>query len=130
MDEKTMEKMEKEYRSALALPDDALERIVDLEEEQLDALEELLFRLNDRNRTASYIKTIVYRILSLLAGIRNGTYLPSMRTRCPSGAPLPRLKRLQVDIFVLYDRLAPDYAALAELLSLENRKAALISGLS
>ena len=130
MDEKTLEKMAKEYKEAFARSaDDTIDRIVNLEEEQLDCLDELAFRSPGRvNRTVSYLKTLTYRTLSRLSALKNETYLPSVRSRCPTPNALQRFSSLQVDIFVLYDTMPSD-DELTELLSLENRKAALIGGL-
>ena len=80
-------------------------------------------------RTVAYLKSLTYRTLSLLTALKNETYLPSVRSRCPAQNALSRFAALQVDIFVLYDEVTEKNAALAELLSLENRKAALIGGL-
>lgn len=133
MDEKTMEKMAREYREILAAPNgDAIDRIVNLEEQQLDCLDDVLYRSTNRpnvNRAASYLKTLTYRILSLLATIQKETYLPSVRSRSPLPNPLSKLYDLQVDLFVLYDRLDRNYDELSELLSLENKKAALLCGI-
>ena len=129
MDEKTMENLAREYRTALSSDDGTIDRIIRLEEEQLDSLDAASFRSPGRQeRTVSYLKSLTYRTLSLLAARKNETYLPSVRTRCAVQNPLNRFASLQVDIFLLYDE-AGDYASFAELLSLENRKAALIAGL-
>jgi len=131
MDEKTLEKMAKEYAAALqnGASDGTLDRIVNLEEQQLDCLDDLPLRAPGRvSRTVAYLKSLTYRTLSLLSALKNETYLPSVRSRCPAQNALSRFAALQVDIFVLYDAL-PAAPALNELLSLENRKAALIGGL-
>ena len=132
MDEKTLETMAKEYAAALKNGSsvDTIDRIVNLEEQQLDCLDETPFRSPGRPaRTVAYLKSLTYRTLSLLAALKNETYLPSVRSRCPAQNALSRFAALQVDIFVLYDEVTEKNAALAELLSLENRKAALIGGL-
>ncbi|MBR1748019.1 MAG: hypothetical protein IJ735_07440 [Clostridia bacterium] len=134
MDEKTMEKMAREYKAALATATDGttVDRIIILEEEQLDCLDDLLYRSAGRsglNRAASYLKTLTFRTLTLLSALKGETYLPSVRNRCPVQNAISRLKSLQVDIFVLLDELGMDYSTVAELLMLENRKAALIAAL-
>ena len=131
MDEKTLEILAKEYKTALSSPPaaDTIDRIVNLEEEQMDCLNEVAFRSPGRvNRTVSYLRSLTYRTMSLLAAVKKETYLPSVRSRCGNSAPLNRFAALQVDIFVLFDTMPTD-PAIFEILSLENRKAALIGGL-
>ena len=131
MDEKTLEKMAQAYQNATQNPSfDTVDRIINLEEQQLDSLDEVTFRSPGRqNRTIAYLKSLTYRTLSLLSAIKNESYLPSVRSRCPTQNALSRFAALQVDIFVLYDELSTKFSSFAELLDLENRKAALIGGL-
>lgn len=133
----TVEQMAREYSRSLgtsAAGGDAgvFEQAIILEEEQLDLLNDLNARSSNRlNRTAGYLKNLVYRSLSAISRL-NGTssYIPSVRSSpsvCQTAAAAARLMNLQLDIFILLDRLSLPYADRAELLALENRKAALLA---
>lgn len=132
LDSKTMEKMAKEYAHTLASSDGAdlttLERLIILEEEQLDVLSDPTLRGNARiNKTVAYLKNLTFRTLTLLSKAKGEeTYIPSVRTvRCPNNNPVSRLLNTQIDVFILMDKL--DARDKTELLILENRKCALLS---
>ena len=134
VDQKVMEKLAKEYTKNLAITPSVdtttLEQIAILEEEQLDILADPTFRGNARiNKTVAYLKNLIFRTLTLISKAKGEeSYLPSVRTvRCQNNA-LNRLNVIQIDVFILLDKL-PDRSAMTELLILENRKASLIATL-
>ncbi len=125
-----IKKMTAEYANALSsLPVDTWERIIVLEETQLDLIDCLL-RSPRNGRTLNYLKSIIFRLLNILSS-RNGatSYIPSVRTPTPCNNPTVRLLNAQLDIYILLDRLDIPYAEKAEILSYENRKQAILSSL-
>lgn len=129
-----IEKMAREYREALRTvsTDDGsvVERIITLEENQLDYLNALSLRVSPTaRRNVNYLKSVVYRILQRLnALLKNDGYVPSFRnTNVPCSALVPVLLNTQTSIFSLYDELSYPYETVAELLSYENRKAAILA---
>lgn len=135
----TVEQMAREYNRVLenAGANDAssvYEQLIILEEEQLDLLNDISLRSSNRqNRTLSYLRNLVYRSLSVISRMNGDTsYIPSVRAfqnQCSASSVLNRLMILQLDIFILLDRLTSSYSDRAELSMLENRKAALLAGL-
>ena len=132
--QKEWEKMAREYREALAtLPvngTDTLERIVALEENQSEYLNALSLRVPaPARRNVNYLKNLVFRILQKLNILmKNDAYVPAFRNaNVPCQALVSALLNTQINIFVLYDQLDLPYVELAEILSLENRKAALLA---
>ena len=130
------ERLAREYREALERADGEtdVERIVALEENQLDAVNALLARAplsGTERRTLSYVKNVTYRILQKLnALVKNEAYVPSFRTvTTPCSSLLSSLVNTQIGIYVLYDAGTLPYASLSEILSLENRKTALLGTL-
>ena len=106
------------------------EQIVALEENQSEYLSALYLRAPaSARRTVSYLKNLVFRILQKLnALIKNNAYVPAFRNaNIPCSALVGAILNTQISIFVLYDRLDIPYADLSEILSLENRKAALLA---
>lgn len=126
-----VQKLTKEYEKALSsgVNDDVYERIIVLEETQLDLLDCLL-RASRCGRTINYLKNLTFRTLNILS-VKNGesSYIPSVRTPQSCSSPLTRLLNAQLDVFLLLDKLDAPFADRAELLSLENRKTALIASL-
>ena len=134
VDQKVVEKLAKEYSKTLVVASTAdttvLEQISILEEEQLDILSDPTFRGNQRiNKTVAYLKNLIFRTLTIISKAKGeGAYLPSVRTvRCQNNT-LNRLNVIQIDVFILLDKL-PDKNDITELLILENRKAAIIATL-
>ena len=133
----TVEQLAREYSRAYAannVSDNAaiFEQLTILEEEQLDLLNEINVRVSNRlNRTVGYLKNLVYRSLNAIGTLRSVPYIPSVRNArlsCQNNA-LNRIANLQLDIFLLLDKLTGAYADYAELINLENRKQALIAGI-
>ena len=131
-----LEALAREYREALSVrgEDDAqiIEQIIVLEENQLDYVDAILARAQlpqTSARVANYAKNLLYRILNKLnVLLKNPSYVPSFRNpQQPCRALRSTLIQSQINIFVLYDKLSLSYADLAELLSLENRKSAVIN---
>ncbi len=129
-----LEQLAREYRNALENSaqdgSSVIEQIIILEENQLDYLNGLIPRLPaSSRRTANYFKNIVFRSLSKLnALIKNTSYVPSFRNvNVPCQSLKNALLSTQISIFVLLDKLPLPYADIAEILSLENRKLALLS---
>lgn len=136
----TVEQMAREYNRTLNTPLSAnnsgtLEQIIILEEEQLDLLNDFNTRQSSTrvSRTVNYLRNLVYRSLAVLNRMNgNSSYIPSMRNTnflCQQQNATNRLFNLQLDIFILLDRLTTDYADRAEISMLENRKAALLASL-
>ncbi len=133
IDPTAVEQMAREYKTALdTLSDDVYERLTVLEEEQLDLLNDVNVRSSARlNRTVNYLKNLIFRSLSLISSAAgNGSYIPSVRSTSPSCNAFNRINALQLDIFVLLDKLTAPYSERAELAMLENRKAALLALIS
>ena len=130
-----MEKLARDYREALSGKDasgDAVARIVQLEEAQLDYLNALLPRLQGLpRRTVNYLKNVIFRVLQRLnALVGNPSYVPAFRSACVSSASaLAGAKNLQISIFVLLDESGLSYEKTAEILALETRKTALLGTL-
>lgn len=134
-----VEQMAREYNrtlGALTASDDSgiYEQATILEEEQLDLLNEINVRSSNRlNRTVSYLKNVVFRSLAAINRANgNPSYIPSVRTQnvaCSPSSIMNRLMNLQLDIFIILDKLSAPYADRAELLMLENRKAALLASM-
>ena len=129
-----MEKMAREYREALAAfsVDGAatVEQIVVLEENQSEYLSALFLRSPaSSRRVVSYLKNLAFRILQKLnALVKNNAYVPAFRNaNIPCSALVGALLNTQISIFALYDKLDIPYSDLAEILELENRKAALLA---
>ena len=129
-----IEKLAREYREALQTfsTDGAatIEQIITLEENQSDYLGALALRVSaPARRNVNYLKNLVYRILQKLnALLKNDSYVPAFRNaNIPCSALIPSILNTQTSIFVLYDKLSVPYADLAEILALENRKAALLA---
>lgn len=136
----TVEQMAREYNRTLNTPltsdnSGTLEQIIILEEEQLDLLNDFNTRQSNArvSRTVNYLRNLVYRSLSVLNRMNGSpSYIPSMRNTtlmCPQQSATNRLFNLQLDIFILLDRLTTDYSDRAEISMLENRKAALLASL-
>lgn len=127
-----IQKLTKEYEQALTTADengDLYERLIVLEENQLDAFD-CLIRTNRYGRTVTYLKNLSFRILNILS-VKNGqtSYLPSVRTPSACGNALARATATQLDIFVLADKIDLPFQDKAEFLSLENRKLAVLNTL-
>lgn len=131
----TIERLAREYREALSSSNDDpavyLDQIVLIEENQLDFIDAILARNQlspTLSRTLNYVKNIVFRILNKLnALLKNPSYVPSFRSpQTPCRALKSTLLNSQISLFALYDKLPLPFSDLAELLSLENRKTALL----
>ncbi len=127
-----IQKLTKEYEQALTTADengDLYERLIVLEENQLDAFDCML-RTSRCGRTVTYLKNLSFRILNILS-VKNGqnAYLPSVRTPSACGNALSRATATQLDIFVLADKINLPFSDKAEFLSLENRKLAVLNTL-
>ena len=128
-----IEKMAREYREVMATEGDntaTVERIVALEENQSEYLAALALRVpSSARRNVNYLKNLVFRILQKLnALLKNDAYVPAFRNNnMPCQALVGSILGTQTNIFVLYDKLDLPYADLAEILALENRKAALLA---
>lgn len=139
-DTPNMEMLAKEYNKVLSeyvnttSTDDnsILERVMILLEDQAEIIE-----INSRcgtnriNRTLAYIKNLTYRsIVKVNQMLNNSAYIPSFHTNQGNvNSMVNRLLELQIDIFVLLDKLQGDYAFRAELLQWENRKTAFLASL-
>jgi len=132
-----IENMAREYRATLGdltnsnLGDD-YDRIITLTENQLDILSALPCRNNSTfSRRIAYLKSLCYRTLHILAKLSNKTsYVPTFRNfRVDLNNTKNRLLDIQISIFVILDGMNASYATLAELISYENRKLALMSTL-
>lgn len=108
---------------------DVLERLIILEENQIDYFDCLL-RTTRNARIVNYLKNLAFRALAILS-TKNGqsAYIPSVRSPESCANSLSRALNTQVDIFILLDKYDAPFADKAELISLENRKAALIAAL-
>ena len=130
-----MEKLARDYREALSenrTDLDAVQRIVRLEEAQLDYLNALLPRLQGLpRRTVNYLKNVIFRVLQRLNElVGNPAYVPAFRSVCVSSASaLANVKNLQISVFVLLDESGLGYEKTAEILALETRKTALLGTL-
>lgn len=127
-----IQRMTREYERALARTGDngdLYERLIVLEENQLEAFDCLL-RGSRCGRTITYLKNLSFRILNILS-ISSGqnSYIPSVRTPSSCNNALSLANSAQLDIFVLIDRIDLPYADKAELIALENRKSALLASL-
>ena len=136
----TVEQMAREYGRALenanipANNSSIYEQLIILEEEQLELVNCLNLRAPSRTgRTVNYLRNVIFRSLVILSRLNgDGSYIPSVRnTCCPNQQTniFNRLITLQLDIFILLDRLTTPFADRAELLNLENRKMALFASI-
>lgn len=134
----TVEQMAREYSRALengvsVNESSVYEQLIILEEEQLDLLNCLSCRAPSRiGRTVNYLKNVIYRSLVILNRLNGGnSYIPSVRNAyCPpQNNVISRFMNIQLDIFVLMDKLSSPYSDRAELAMLENRKTALAASL-
>ncbi len=135
----TVEQMAREYGRALEnanIPTNnstAYEQLIILEEEQLELLNCLNSRGSSRmGRTVNYLRNVIYRSLVIISRLNgDNSYIPSVRNACcPNQQNIfNRLINLQLDIFILLDKLTAPYADRAELLMLENRKMATLATL-
>lgn len=136
----TVEQMAREYGRALensnfpANNSSVYEQLIILEEEQLELLNCLNCRAPTRiGRTVNYLRNIIYRSLVIISRLNgDSSYIPSVRnTCCPSQQNniFNRLITLQLDIFILLDKLTAPYSDRAELAMLENRKMSFLASL-
>lgn len=139
-DSPNMEMLAKEYNKVLseyvnnATTDDKsiLERVMILLEDQAEIIEINSRSCSNRiNKTLSYIKNLTYRsIVKVNQMLGNSAYIPSFHTNQGSvNAMVGRLLEIQIDIFVLLDKLQSEYTTRAELLQWENRKTAFLASL-
>lgn len=137
-DTPNMELLAKEYNKVLseytnnAVSDEKsiLERVMILLEEQAEIIE-----INSRcgssriNKTLAYIKNLTYRsIVKVNQMLENSAYIPSFQAKQNNvGSVINRLIEIQINIFILLDKLQGEYASRAELLQWENRKTAFLA---
>lgn len=129
-----MEELAKAYRANLAAtePTDrstTIEAMINLSEAQLDVLNQTICSSARQNKNINYLKNITYRSIVLLNSLISAeSYVPPFRNYGRNSNPnyVSRLNELQIDIFVLADKLT--YAQdLAQILNLENRKMSIIA---
>jgi hypothetical protein len=138
MDTMNFEQMAREYKNALATvptvtdSDTYLEQIITISEGQFDALDDINTNSQLCKRMINYLKNLTYQTLIIVQKLLDGTnYVPQFRniSRNSSSTAKSRLINSQIDIFILLDKLATTRTDLAELISLENRKMAILSSL-
>ncbi|MDD4315975.1 MAG: hypothetical protein PHC84_02315 [Clostridia bacterium] len=139
VDTGTIEKMAREYNQVLSnydISDNAtniIERLIMLSEDQLDIINCMLCQPQIRycSKILNYLKTLITSaIIALNRLLNRGEYIPPFRNpRCNQSysAAFMRLVELQLDIFVLLDKLAPLRSDITNVLILENRVMAVIS---
>lgn len=132
--ENNIAQMAKEYKSALVQANydrnDLIDRIIILEEQQLDLVTTMTcFPSRCNYNTVNYLNNVIFQSINLLyAQKKEGNYIPSYRTVKESFHPL-RLRTLQIDIFLLLDKLNA-IEEVSYINMLENRKMALIASLT
>ncbi len=127
-----VEQIAREYREALANEDNtAIEQIVLLEENQLDALNDLNGSCSALTvRTVGYLKNLIFRSLQEVNTLLGNTsYIPSIQNRTNRNSPrntVLSLYDMQISIFVLADKIN---TLPASFLDYENRKLSFIVAL-
>ena len=139
IDTDTVEKMAREYNQALSnynISDSStnlLERLILLAENQLDIINFLLCCPQSRycSKILNYLKTLkTNSIININRLLDRGEYIPSFRN--PERTlnyqnSYIKLVDLQIDIFILLDKLSLVREDIENLLILENRSMAVIS---
>ncbi len=139
VDPGTIEKMAREYNQVLSsyeISDNAsniIEKIITLSENQLDIINFMLCQPQSRycSKILNYLKTLITSaIIALNRLLNRGEYIPPFRN--PPRNPryisaFARLVDIQLDIFVLLDKLTPLRNDLNDILMLENRVMSVIS---
>lgn len=129
---KEYNKVLNEYNNSNADDSSLLERVMILLETQIEIIE-----INSRcccnriNKTLSYIKNLTYRsIVKVNEMLSSSAYIPTFRNSLVNvNGSISRLLEIQIDIFILLDKLQAEYLSRAELLQWENRKTAFLSSL-
>lgn len=139
VDPGTIEKMAREYNQVLSsyeISDNAsniIEKIITLSENQLDVINFMLCQPQSRHcsKILNYLKTLITSaIIALNRLLNRGEYIPPFRN--PPRSPryisaFARLVDIQLDIFVLLDKLMHLRTDLTDILILENRVMSVIS---
>jgi hypothetical protein len=141
LDTDAVERMAREYNQALSnfnISDSSLnilERLINIIENQLDIINFLLCCPQSRHcsKILNYLKTLkTNSVIKINRLMDRGEYIPSFRN--PERTlnfqnSFIKLVDLQIDVFVLLDRLSQFREDLTDVLILENRSMAIISSI-
>ncbi len=139
LDIESVEKMAREYSQSLAnynISDSSsnlIERIIVIVENQLEIINYLVCVVQSRpsSKILNYLKTLKTTSVMALNKLANkGDYVPAFRNSERTigyQASYARLVNMQIDIFVLLDKLAQEKNNITDVLILENRAMGIIS---
>lgn len=138
LDTDTVERMAREYSQSLSdfsISDTAsnlIERIILLSENQLDIINYMLCFPQSRrcSKILNYLKTLkTASIVAMYRLLNRGDYLPPFRNPerlIGYQASYAKLVDIQIDIFILLDRLTQARENITDILILENRAMAIM----
>ncbi len=139
IDTDAIEKMAREYNKSLSnynisnSSTSILERIILISEDQLEIINYLLcfFQTRQTSKVLNYLKTLkTSSIISMNRLLEQGDYIPPFRNSERTigvQASYLKLVDMQIDVFILLDKLFQTTDNLQNILILENRAMSIIS---